>query len=1011
GPHFLSELEKIRPADFIINRSVTAQILGMFDTFRDDWAFLRTDMIGHGRGALKVIGGSAAFGDNFHRRRYRRLVTIGAPLNGSLLSVYFRALQAKVAALDTSGTLLSFIPASISNFPLWEDFVGTSVNPFITLDPASSYFTNPVALDNAIPAFHIATKIDPDSAPALRAVGLTGALVDDIFRVVPKNASTAPAGPLEGGIDGLADVGSALNRSPFFSVLMPGVIAPGDSKSELGANVSQLGSREIAEVIAFGTGGSGPLLDGSQFADPFVPPTAMPESVLESIREAASNTPVSTVIDILVLPLPSPGEAIEGGGLASPSASTDYLFEIQPPAAHPVTGDVFWFAEIFGPDGATIEGITTTPDSQDPLKVTVTVEDGLEGDVVVYASYETTGGQIVFARSKVVVSLPPDGETLTGINLEPATIMVDVGDSLFPDILGIYSGGTTLPRAVTQSDISFVSSSITSAVDVSEPTNWKAVGEGTSTITMTAFGFSDTAVVTVIDPFPPQNFEDWKVARYDTTELSDPMVTGDDVDLDRDTLDLFKEYITGGDDREPDMEFLPRVRNVEIEEVETRVITTRVSSTLLDVERLKMETSASLSGWVSFYDFALGIDLANVQIADYRDFGSFYEVDFHVPPGTDRQYFRLAALGELQPGPITGTSILTFEGTSSFDLTYGNRVSGPTSGSFVYGGTPSYTPNVEVRHGFQHVNVTQFAGDLTPRTMRAASDGRLTVRVAADPGHVVELEGFDVGVRSGSGFPTSSPQPASVSVRELTEGMLFEAIGPPIPAATHADFDFTNGDAIGSELEILVDCSNFFSSSQRQGIVIDNIQFSQRPFRDFGDATELTFDHSAASVNQNPTLNANYGDRVTGPVNGAVSYRGSGNFTPNVLSSFPNSSRVEAVGYGNFRECLFANGVLQIVLSADPGFVVVVHRFDLAAEDNRHSSDPVANHVRLTDGSGTTLFEELAPSISYLERTRYNFVGAPIKANSITIEVNVQSFSSSKNVGLDNLLFSQEAAP
>ncbi|MEM9479608.1 MAG: SdrD B-like domain-containing protein [Verrucomicrobiota bacterium] len=991
GAAFLSELQTVRPSDFIVPLELGDLDGPLFNDFRPEWAFLRADVVGHGRGGIRALM-TLEDDATFDRGRFGRMVGVAVPHNGSLVSVYLTALQNRLRQIDTSGQLLSHIPAAISQNTQWSALTDTSAsaNALLTLNPASELFYSKEEFSHPLPIHHVAVSLSGKSPSAFDLVKLDAAIGGD--GVVDFDSQYVDLDAFAGNVTGLS------TRETFISFSGP---PHGEPVAFFGGAPGQMQSPAIASIITT-------VLDDPNEFRPYIPPESSLFSRLEVPAQAAFDAPAEILVDIVGIPSPSPPSS--GGGAASPPPGTDYDFEITPAPGYPLVGDVTWFAERFAPGGVTTVGLTVTPDGSDPLKVTVTVEDGLLGDVMLYASYETSGGKLVFARPERVVTTLPDGEFLNGIDVLPATITVNLGETIIPEIIAKFSGGTQMRRAVQPGDVGTVGISQTGVVDVSNPMEWEAIGEGTVTISLPVFGFSNAAIVTVVDPFPTANLEDWKAARYDTTELADLSITGDGVDLDGDTLDLFFEFLTGGEDRVPDTNFLPNIRTIEIDGVATDVLAIRLSKTVADVESVSVETSTGLAGWVPFADFSGGFDPDHPFVADFRDFGDFHEIYLEIPPGLEQQFFRLAALGELQPGPITGTTELTFEGAIPFEFEYGDRVSGPTDGSFVYGGNPGYTPQVEVRYGFGNSILTNGGtGDLVPLSLRGASEGHITVRLSADPGYLVEVAGFDVGV-STSQFSTD-PSPESVTLTDLNGGVLTEILSPVIPRATHADFDFAPGQAVAGEIEIRVNTSNF-NSQQRLDIAMDNIRFSQRQLRDFGDATELTFDHGAETVNGNLFLEADYGDRVTGPVDGAVSYRGVGSFTPNVVVDYVADSRVDADGYGNFRDCLTsATGVLRVVLTADPGYIVALQRFDVAAEENRHLSDPTGRHVRVTDDTGAVLFEELSPTISHDARSRYSFVSGPLESAEITIEVDTTLFTSSRRVGMDNILFSQRPAP
>lgn len=108
-------------------------------------------------------------------------------------------------------------------------------------------------------------------------------------------------------------------------------------------------------------------------------------------------------------------------------------------------------------------------DSGDQLLATAQIDSGTTGDVVAYAFYQSTSGELVMGAPVVVYSDDPDGASMVGISVVPGDLGGTVGQSVEPELWVEYSDGTTLQRYFTAEDITVTSSS-GQIVDVSTST-------------------------------------------------------------------------------------------------------------------------------------------------------------------------------------------------------------------------------------------------------------------------------------------------------------------------------------------------------------------------------------------------------------------------------------------------------------------------------------------------------------------------------------------------------------
>jgi len=185
-------------------------------------------------------------------------------------------------------------------------------------------------------------------------------------------------------------------------------------------------------------------------------------------------------------------------------------------------------------------------------------------------------------------------------------------------------------------------------------------------------------------------------------------------------------------------------------------------------------------------------------------------------------------------------------------------------------------------------------------------------------------------------------------------------------------------------------------------------------------ATRLVFE----SFLPGQAISSSYGDRATGYVDGAYKYGDDGGFTPNVTTSYNTGlvyqgaffGDMVAVGYGTD-----ASGILEVRLTADPGYDVELLGFDLAgylftsyavdAIEVRNESDLVlwsAASTLVRGGNGTP------GSTSSGQHSTYglaDFGGASLKSAVLAIRVDAHSMGSdSWKIAIDNVSFGQAVA-
>jgi hypothetical protein len=195
-------------------------------------------------------------------------------------------------------------------------------------------------------------------------------------------------------------------------------------------------------------------------------------------------------------------------------------------------------------------------------------------------------------------------------------------------------------------------------------------------------------------------------------------------------------------------------------------------------------------------------------------------------------------------------------------------------------------------------------------------------------------------------------------------------------------------------------------------------------------ATVLTFDWtrdpstgSVVSTASPSALPDDYGDFVSGAsvaVPGGSFLYGAGGegYTPNVTvdvyagGATPGAPRVElwSLGFGDLENVVFAlptSSFLEVALSADPGFQVALHGFDLGGYPG---TDWVINSVEVLDATASrfTQASVLVEGSGVVQHTAFAF-STPIVAPQLLIRIDFANLQPSRqdNIGLDNLRFGQ----
>ena len=187
-------------------------------------------------------------------------------------------------------------------------------------------------------------------------------------------------------------------------------------------------------------------------------------------------------------------------------------------------------------------------------------------------------------------------------------------------------------------------------------------------------------------------------------------------------------------------------------------------------------------------------------------------------------------------------------------------------------------------------------------------------------------------------------------------------------------------------------------------------------------ASVLTFDITPAPVPNDP-IDQNYGDRITAAVMGGFSYGTTGGFTPNVVVSYgPTGPGPDDYVYfwdqnfGDLQNVVaqFSGatnyGILEVILTADPGFFISLASFDLAGWNR---SDWTINSLQVFDDStGGVMFSATNVPIEGdgvgPGHSAFAF-GTGLWSDKLRIRIDASNLPGGNgvNVGIDNITFSQ----
>lgn len=466
------------------------------------WAFTRFDVVAHSQGGVlarmlsnsqgnQIISTGFRNSENYYRGRFHRVVTVGSPHNGSRLLRYMLDLYqtGKLKPLASLPHFLSMVGVQSAVAQEKFDPFGKQIQELNDTSPGGRWQPDRDA------SFHLVrTVIDNGLSPGL--LDTTPGYVAFALNTISGGAFVIPRGS-----DGVVDfdsMGANVPGSPLannvFTLASANDICHAPPLVVFGATDSQTASTAVARHVidALDQNTTQPAGDFRFDSFPVLPTLGDDEQT--AIDAAAALVNFKAIASSIIIP--SMQRTLDAD---TSIQDQTYQYQIAFPTDLPPQGPVTWFVEVFGPTGITSDGVELSPGGTNNSQVTITVNAALVGDVLLSATYLSTNNTVVALPPIVVVSVPPDGATLTGFQLLPGSIALPVGTVVSPEFLATYNNGAKSLRYVAPGTVAAASSQ-PSVVSVADPFNWELTSVGTAQITVNWSGFHALSQITVFDP-------------------------------------------------------------------------------------------------------------------------------------------------------------------------------------------------------------------------------------------------------------------------------------------------------------------------------------------------------------------------------------------------------------------------------------------------------------------------------------------------------------------------------
>jgi len=438
----------------VLSPEVDSDLHGIEQQLSANWDFTRYDAVGHSQGGvllrmlceIDATSGASPFTSdntsvvssaNFERGRFRRVVTIGSPHNGSTLMYYAWGLYGLTENNLFAGppNLYDYLVRAAKKFRP-DGYNIRQIN-----DPRLSVNTNI--------GFCCMQATIAGGNPPLPNIFQNPDVYNDLFLQDPYNGGDYTIGELliPRGSDGVVDTvsqgggpGTPVDYYDDVNIAHANPLNLAPLAFGVPANATETASADIGEEVAT-------LLSGSanRFG-PFKLPIIISDSD-KSLYDALIAHELLLLGDT-IQQTPSP---------RLPTANINYVFTI--PTNLPLAGAVNWHAFVYGPNGVSTNGLSMQVNTNDTAIMSLSIEDGTTGEVVISAAYMATNGTLVFASPLIVDTVPPTpGAILTNIELEPSSVSLEVGNATLTQIWGDYTGGVRSLLYAIPNQVNYVSS-------------------------------------------------------------------------------------------------------------------------------------------------------------------------------------------------------------------------------------------------------------------------------------------------------------------------------------------------------------------------------------------------------------------------------------------------------------------------------------------------------------------------------------------------------------------------
>jgi len=502
---------------------------------QDAYAWTRYDVVGHSQGGvlLRFLCSSFAAGGssleskgfnfpqfssekNFHRGRFRRVVTIGSPHAGSTIAQLAIRMREKHVPFRFNDPIELFaqldrrlqpkfmidIPSAGSNRPN----TVRGINALLTPDPgakihmlgATIFGGKPPAASFGVPLIYASLWLD----------------TTDIQDGKTRGSWIAPFGS-----DGVVDlrsqwmtIGTSAPQNGS-AMLASTNIAHSSSFVSFGTDATETNDTgvawEVVSLLDFNGTEFGPMPNTNPAIDAEMNATVsaienIVDSIAASLEKPEDKGYISTPATMGSLSTSSrrlSSFSSSGGAIAPMSASAPALeFDLASNALATINGNATWTALIYGPAGITSDGLTLTTSGTNASHVSLLIDDAVVGQVTLQATYPSTSGKTVIGKEAVVATR--NTGTLTGIELRPDTLALEPGTEVPLEVWGVFDTGNPCRLFIASGDIAYESSD-TNVATVDADGRVSLLAEGSVTITATYQGNQTASTqVTVLGPAP-----------------------------------------------------------------------------------------------------------------------------------------------------------------------------------------------------------------------------------------------------------------------------------------------------------------------------------------------------------------------------------------------------------------------------------------------------------------------------------------------------------------------------